>query len=312
MQKANEDIFAPSLLTLAILNAAPAVSSLLELLALLQYFFTQPILLLRRRRKRCYGVVYNSLTKLPVDLAIVRLIEGEFNRTVQTCVTDKQGRYFFRVQDGTYRIEVVKPKYEYPSVFSKEKKIDAEYEDLYFGADILLKQDAVLSFNIPIDPTEYVPTAHRVRLARVGRKVQGGIAFFGVFMSLLALLISPTVPMALFALMQIVIYRMFKRLATPTKSKDWGIVIDYETGDPVASAVVRLYDAETKQLIDSHVTDRKGMYGFLAGKNVYNITVEAPGYDKETVHDIDLTHASEQVIREKITLKRPERKLSTF
>lgn len=312
VQKANEDIFAPSILTLAIVNAAPAVSSLMQLFALLQYFFTQPILLLRRRRKRCYGVVYNSLTKLPVDLAIVRLIDGEFNRTIQTCVTDKQGRYFFRVQNGTYRIEVVKPKYSYPSEFSKGKKNDAGYEDLHTGEDIILKQDAVLSLNIPIDPTEYVPTSKRIRLVNVGRRVQSGIALFGVLVSVLIVLVSPTVPMALFALMQIAIYRMFKRLAIPLHSKSWGEVIDHETGEPVISAVVRLYDAETKQLIDSHVTDRRGTYGFLAGKSVYNITAEAPGYDKETVHDIDLTHATELVVREKITLKRPDRKLSTF
>ena len=59
-----------------------------------------------RRRRKKWGVIYNALTKLPVDLAIVRLMD-QSGKVIRSVVTDKEGRYFI-VGEGVYRVAVMK------------------------------------------------------------------------------------------------------------------------------------------------------------------------------------------------------------
>ena len=48
-----------------------------------------------RRKRAKWGVVYNALTKLPVDLAVVRLVDVKTGRVIRSRVTDSEGRYAF-------------------------------------------------------------------------------------------------------------------------------------------------------------------------------------------------------------------------
>ncbi|MFA5130570.1 MAG: fibronectin type III domain-containing protein [Patescibacteria group bacterium] len=307
VQDVNERIFGPAIVAIALANLAP---SAFQLLSLLQYLFTQPILLFRRRRKRAYGVVYNSLTKLPIDLAIVRLLDATSHRVVQTCITDKQGRYFFHVPNGTYLLEVVKPEYEYPSKFIQGKNEDAGYSDLHSGGIIELKEDAIIALNVPIDPIARTQTPRRIRFTRIGKTIRHTIGFSGVIVSIICFAISPTIPMALFVLMQIAIYRMFKRLVIPMPAKKWGTIIDVDTSEPVSRAVVRLYDTDTDQIVAVKVTNRTGSYGFLVGKNVYRMTVEAENYHPEEA-TFDFRKSTDLVVRKQVGLKRTD-SLSTL
>ena len=118
----------PGLLSVVLINVVLAINWA-SLLNLLQSFITQPIMLLERRKRKGWGIVYNALTKLPVDLATVRLFTAE-GRLLQTRVTDKQGRYAFITGPGRYRLEVVKAGFVYPSIFLQDKKEDLDFLDL--------------------------------------------------------------------------------------------------------------------------------------------------------------------------------------
>ena len=107
---------------------------------MIYHFITYLLGLIGRKKKgqqRFYGVVYDSITKQPLPLAIVRIYsslviptrlrqdsggqaaaEGSLSSTrklVSTTVTDKLGRYEALFAPGKYTLEVTKPTYQFPS-----------------------------------------------------------------------------------------------------------------------------------------------------------------------------------------------------
>lgn len=287
IQDVNTQIIAPSALIISAFNAVAAVS-VFQWLTYLQYLFTQPFLLIWRRKRMRHGVIYNSLTKMPMDLSIVRLIHGETGLIVQTQVTDRQGRYLFHVKPGVYRLEVLKPKFVFPSEHVTDQKSDDEYLDVYDGGEIKMKEDGLIAKNVPIDPIVKQETPRRVRVRKGLRLVQRGVARISIAASVIALIVTPTVPIALGVVSQLVIYSVFRRLMIPSEPKRWGFVYDAKSLKPVANAVIRLYDKKYGKLLDTQLTNAKGQYGFLVGKNVYSITVESRGYESSKVETVEV------------------------
>lgn len=300
-QQAAQNVVAPAVLTVTLLNAASAVS-FFNILAYLQYLFTQPALLFGRRKRKRWGIVYNALTKQPVDLAVARLLHHATSLTVQTRVTDKQGRFAFTARPGIFRIEVVKPGYVFPTQYLKTAKTDVDYLDIYHGEQVEVTETTVLTPNIPLDPIVPEETPRQVLLRRSLRRLQHGVALSGAGLSAVALIISPTVPIALLVLSQIAIYGIFRRLNVPAKPKSWGIVSGADVRRPLARAVVRIFESKFNKLLETQLTDAAGRYAFLVRKNVYYVTAEAPGYRLERLHDIDLTRSEEGVVARNIVL----------
>lgn len=303
VQDVNTQIIAPSALIISAFNVLTA-GSVFQLLTYLQYIFTQPFLLLWRRKRERYGVIYNSLTKRPIDLCIVRLVHDDTGIVVQTRVTDRQGRYMFHVKAGSYRLEVLKPKYHFPSELITGKKTDDEYLDIYDGGIIRLKEDGPIALNVPVDPSIKTLTPKRVRVRVVLRRAQYGIAVTSILASIAGLIVTPTVPMALGVVSQFMIYSLFKRLMVPSQPKRWGFVYDSHNLKPIANAVVRLYDQKYQRLLESQVTNSKGQYGFLVGKNVYSISVEAKGYETSSIEKIDLMKKDDSEVDIVVSLRK--------
>jgi hypothetical protein len=303
VQDVNQRIIAPLVLTIALANAAGAVS-IVQILSYLQYLFTQPFLLLWRRKRKAYGTVYHSITKRPIDLAIVRWIDQGTGLTVRTAVTDRDGRYFLHTDPGMYRIEVVKERYEFPSALLRGHQTDGDFLDVYAGGLVNVRESSTIAMNIPLDPVVAVEVPRRVLFTHFMRIVQHGVALFGVFAALVVFLITPSIPMMLFACVQIGVYMIFRRLALPAKPKEWGVVADSHTRRPIIRAIVRLYDQVYNRLLETYVTDGRGRYGFLVGKNVYKVVVQAKGYQDSKVEKIDATKSKETVIRVPIQLDR--------
>jgi hypothetical protein len=303
VQRVNKEVVSPAALTVTAVNAA-SVFSAFNIIAYLQYLFTQPLLLLWRRKRKGFGVVYNSLTKLPVDLAIIRLIHTVSGLTVQTRVTDRHGRYMMKVSPGTYRLEAVKPNYVFPSEYMKGKKIDVDFTDLYHGEEIAMKEEGVLTLNIPMDPKVAEETPRKILVKRALRKMQHAVAFSGVLISIGAFAVTPSMFMAAFIVFQLVIYLVFRKLSVPAKPKSWGKVYDLHTKTPLARAIVRIYDSKFNRLLGSQVTDGKGRYGFLVGKNIYYLTGAAKGYVPKRTDVIDFSKIEKGVIDKHIGLEK--------
>lgn len=302
VQEAVQQVVSPALFGVALINLASALP-LFNSLAFLQYLFTQPLLLLGRRKRKKWGIVYNALTKQPVELAIVRLVDHARGLVVQTQVTDRYGRFAFLAKEGTYRIQVVKPGYAFPSQTLKGKEQDVDFVDLYFGETIDLLRSGAIVKNIPMDPVVAEEPPRRVIFKKIFRAFQSQLSLVTVIASLITLIVAPSILIACITLAQVGVYLMFKRLAAPSKAKEWGIVYDSAVGKPLERVVVRIFDKKFNKLLETQVTDANGKYGFFVRRNVYYLTAEKEGYEKYVSQDIDLSEKDEALVDQNIPLK---------
>lgn len=309
VEEANEKIAAPAIVGIATASAVTSFS-FFNLLSYLRYVFTQPFAALFRRKRKKYGVVYNSLTKQPVDLAIVRLYKRENNQLVQSKVTDKQGRYSFLVEPGNYYMTVTKPKFDFPTNYLQDKKEDVKFLDLYHGEPVTVTEDgAVITANIPVDPKVQEKPVGKVIFQHYLRKVQYVISFSAVPLATISVIISPsTFTIALLGF-HIFLFILFRRLGYQKPPKSWGIIYDKNSKKPVGRAIARIYDKQYNKLLETRVTDDKGRYSFLVNDNIYYVTVDKMGYKEFKTDDIDLVNKSgEGVVSKDIGLDKAEGK----
>lgn len=272
-----------------------------DFLPFLQYLFTAPFLLLWRRKRKGFGLVYNSLKKTPIDLATVRLYKfdtkesandkNQRGKLVKSRVTDKFGRYFFLVPTGIYRISVTKSGFTYPSSHLSGQKEDGEFLDVYHGEAIVVSEkDALISANIPVDPivqTE-AEASKKAGIHAKMRKMQTLISLSGVVAAIIFALIRPHMSAYIMIGVQVIVYFFVRRLASPRKPSSWGIVYDKYTGRPLTNVVARIFEPKFNRLIETQVTDGKGRYSFLLGPNQYFARFEKPGFTPLEVRPIDL------------------------
>ncbi|MFA5799182.1 MAG: fibronectin type III domain-containing protein [Patescibacteria group bacterium] len=296
------DIATPSLLAVSLINIASSLSAF-NFLAYFQYLFTQPILIFGRRRKKKWGFVYNSLSKQPVDLAVVRLVHFESRLVVQTMVTDRFGRFRFLVKQGDYYVEVVKPGYTFPSAYLKDKTEDVDYVDLYHGGKFAFSGDGVIALTIPLDPVAMEETPKGVLFRSFLHLLRKSFAISGIVLGSIILVVRPSIVNLLLLILQFVLYFLFKRLGAPVKPRKWGTVIDAKTHKPVANAIVRIFDKKFNKLLEMQVTGARGAYGFFVRRNIYFLTVDKLGYVKHISNDIDLQGKDEALIDQNIYLE---------
>lgn len=294
-------ITAPVLTVVALANIASA-ASLISIINYLWFLFTQPFLLFRRKRRERWGLVYNSLSKTPIDLVAIRLIHVKTNLILQTRITDAKGRFSFRVRPGQYRIEAVKQGYAFPSEYLKGQSQDGEFVDVYHGEVINVQEETNIALNIPLDPSQKEETPRSIIIKKYLRKFQHLLGLSSVLIMAVALVISPSWWMAGLFGAQILVYLLFRRLALPKKPKGWGIIYEAKTRKPIGTTVVRIFDKKFNKLLETQVTDGHGNYGFFAQKNVYFITAEKKGYKKYRSEDVDLTQKDVTVVDHHIGL----------
>lgn len=298
------DIAVPTVIALGI-GTLSVLASSFQLWPLLQYLFTSPILIASRRRRKGWGVVYNAGSKLPIDLAVVRLYRLSDGALVSSRVTDKLGRYFFLADPGEYRLVAVKPGLSFPSEILEGAKEDGPFLDVYHGEPIQVsEQQATIAANIPLDPSQKAEgvTAKKLALHKFLRGLQQTTAILGVIFALAILLVRPSLLTAVGLLVQMLIYVLARRLAKPRSTKNWGIVYSAKDGRALSQTVVRIFEPKYNKLLESALTDAKGRYSFLVGPSNYFTTYEKPGFVKQEIRPIDKTgqEASEVAIDVKL------------
>ncbi len=302
VEQAASNVVAPTTVGVVAVSAAPLISWV-DVLPLLRLVFFQPILLIGSKKREKWGQVYNSLNKLPVDLAIVRLIDKKTNRVVQSRVTDKNGRYFFTAGPGNYRLEVLKDKMQFPSNLLLGYNSDGRRTDIYHGEDITVgDEQPVITASVPVDPLGANKTPRRLVWEKIGRTTQNILSWFGLGVTALSFYISPKWYVGALLVGHILVSWIFRRLATPPKPKGWGIIYDETNKKPISRAIARLFSAQFNKLISTQVTDGKGRYYFLAGDNNYYVTYEHHDYLPNKSQNLDLNGKDAETIAVNIGL----------
>ena len=247
-------------------------------LLLILLHITRPAYLAFRRRRAGFGIVFDSVSGLPVDRAAVSLrdLHGQVVRTV---VTEKDGRYRLLAPKGEYTVEVVKAGFTFPSVHFKGKSENAIYGNLLPGDHILIKDHGAITKNIAIDKLdtarEHSPLNKRITLSK---DMQFAIAWLSPFLALGIAYVQPHA-WVIWSMYGIYMLMMLDRLFSfAPPQPPFGTVRDAATGEPLANAVVRILDSRFNKLLETQVTSPKGRYAFIVNRGAYRIYVRKRGY----------------------------------
>ena len=293
VKETTKDVVAPVVAGAAAVSATTAVGAS-QFILYLRFLFTQPILVLFRRKRKGWGVIYNSLTKMPLDLVTVRLLDAESKRVMQTKVTDKEGRFAFLPAPGKYLIDLKQGGFKFPTDFFLNFKEDHAFLDLYHGEIIEVKEKgAVITPNIPLDPLGEELPIKKIIWQLILRRFQHTFALVSLILAVVFVLITPGLLTEILLGVQVIFYGLFLRLAYPRRPKSWGIVYNEQNKNPLERAVVRIFDMQYNKLLETQITDNKGRYSFLVGRNKYYVLFEKLGFDKKQSETVDLQNYKE-------------------
>lgn len=301
------NVVTPAMLGVAVTNTLPELlAALMQSWPYLSLFFSEPLLWLFRSRRRKWGVVYNSLTKVPIGLAAVRLYQKGNKNVIQTKITDTEGRFMFMVKEsGIYYLDVVKADYVFPTRYLGGEINDGKYLDIYHGEDIKITDNKrVISPNIPIDPVDkkLIPREVAIKIYLI-KKFRLFVSYFGIISAIFGVIIISNVFTITALGIHFFLYYIFRKLIVPKRPKNWGMVFDKGNKKALHLAIVRIFDLKFNKLLETQVTDMSGRYGFLVGKNIYQLIAEKDEYRKEVIKPIDLIN-KERIIALDIGLKK--------
>ena len=239
-----------------------------------------------RKRARPWGTVYDSVTKQPLDPALVtaRDIHGA---VVAESITDLDGRYGFLLLDGTYYLTAEKTNYEFPSKKIAGQTADELYTDLYFGEAVTIRSGEVLDKNIPLDQKNFdwneqakkdrglmlFHSRHEKMWVIVGDYVYA----IGLIISAIATLLKPST----YNIIALIVYATvlaFMKISMQNKKK-LGSIIDKVTKQPLSYAIVRVTTLDRQVTLHSGVSDAHGKYYCLVPKGTYYVSIEKKNDD---------------------------------
>ncbi len=245
------------------------------------------------RRRRPWGIVYDSESKQTIDPAYVTVYNADTNAVIDTKITDINGRYGFLLSVGNYRMTAQKTHYQFPSQKLAGRQSDEVYGDLYFGEVFTVTDDnknAVVTLNMPMDRMEIDWNQEEkkrmglfdffTRNSKLWETISTVLFAIGFVFSIFAIITSPNIWNSIvfglyifFTLLHIVGFGPVSL----------GVITD-ATGKPVASAVIRVWSAHLGTQIAQRVTNNKGQYYLLLTNGDYYVTVDVKnasgGYDR--------------------------------
>ncbi|MCR4325163.1 MAG: hypothetical protein NUV69_05785 [Candidatus Curtissbacteria bacterium] len=230
---------------------------------------------------RPWGLVYDSVTKLPIDPALVTIATyesgvGEFK---QTRITDIDGRFGFLVTPGRYVIVSEKTHYLFPS--KKVKGLfDGKFENVYHGEVFEVEDPYITNLNIPMDPVSYdwnqenKPGAKKGLAGVLKQRVRVIILIIGIFCALGVYILFPTGQ----NLLLLIIFGaslLFWESYFPNKL--WGTIFDKASGKPIGNVNINAIRMPQNISLGHTTSDHLGRYFLLMSAGNYTVQVETSG-----------------------------------
>jgi len=234
-----------------------------------------------KKRTVPWGVVYDSVTKQPLDPAYVVLKNLKTGES-HDAITDLDGRYGFLVGPGTYRIVARKTNYTFPSQKLVGKDQDELHADLYFGEDIEINSsDQVIVKNIPLDPVKFDWNEFAKRGKKLMRfyskwdiTIKRIYSFFftaGFTAALAGYAFAPRSYNTIIIILYLILTLL---IALGVKPKTYGYIIDKETGNPLSFAIIRVMVEGSNREVSSKLTNKYGKYYCLINPGEYFLQIE--------------------------------------
>jgi hypothetical protein len=290
----------------AVVYIALAVALLLTILSIAQCFNSvfhfsknrlfRPrtfFLFLHATKNKPWGVVYDSVTKQPIDPAVVTIVVdesgvGEFK---QSRVTDIEGRFSFLVTAGKYIISAEKTHYLFPSKIVKGET-DGKYKNVYHGEVIEVENPYIINLNIPMDPEGFdwnqsiKPKEINALREYVHENARNILLLAGFTLMVIAYLLSQNIWYLGIGIVYAINALFWK---TQKDEQLWGTVFYRITKEPLARVTVKAIRKPYDLTVGTTTTDLLGRYFLLLSKGKYTIQVEKTekGKKPEILKQID-------------------------
>jgi hypothetical protein len=263
-----------------------------------------------KKKNHPWGTVYDSMTKQPIDPAIVTLYDVSGNE-VGSCITDLDGRYSFLVPPGTYTITAAKTNYSFPSKKLTGRSSDELYPDLYFGEQITITSASdVVAKNIPLDRekfdwNEYAKSKSKVMSFYTKwdvfiQKISSTFFISGFGLSILSIIYIPEPYNFIILILYIIISISYilgirPRLYGTVKDKD---------GNPLSMGIIRFRYLTLGDEILHRVIDEYGRYYALVPKGSYVVSIEKKNTDGsyEPVYTSAVINADKGIIKKRFVV----------
>jgi len=239
-----------------------------------------------KRKRVHYGFVYDSQTKEPIHMAVVRIMNSG-NKLVGTEVTNISGRITGNLEPGEYTILVSKRGYEFPSENIKGSE-DYPISNIYTGKLTVSPSDSNIQIAIPLDPVEMSQfdsfmVGVRSFFSKLAIFVNFVIFVGGISLSVYMYQKYPELENMLIALVYILpCYTLIASLFD--KKGKYGKVLE-KGRKPVEGISVFIKEREFNKIVAKRITNEKGQYRFVVDKGRYEISIDSNKY--KLLNDIE-------------------------
>ena len=223
-----------------------------------------------KRKQKPWGVLYDSMTKQPIDLGTVRLFDAKLKSVIQTAVTDKTGRFGFPPLEGKYYIEAAKYLFKFPSKLLKGAIVDGKYHNLYFGAKFSIKKNEKLTISVPIDLATAIEArlSLKDRIKALSEKLSLPVLVVSLVFTLIMLWVNVTLYNEILVLLYILMI-FARRGVQKSIIIPWGIVYYSKTKEPLKSIPIKVFDKKYNKLLETRLSDEAGRFSFILPQGEY-------------------------------------------
>jgi hypothetical protein len=204
-----------------------------------------------RRKANVWGVVYDARTKRPIPLAKLELFSTASHRLLETRYADRDGRYGFLTSPASLheeelhvQMKVSKPGFVFPSASTITGTDFVVYDNIYRGGEIVMRGDAVLSYNIPLDSIR----EHRLSLLGFGQSLISPIGekllALGFYLGLVTVPLNLWLAPSAKNLGIAIVFIGVNALRSFVLLRPHGITTDAQTGKRMPFALVVLNDLQ--------------------------------------------------------------------
>ncbi|MBI4281425.1 right-handed parallel beta-helix repeat-containing protein [Candidatus Uhrbacteria bacterium] len=124
------------------------------------------------KKIKSWGTIFDAVTFAPVPLAVVSIIDPQYQRVLKTRLSDYQGRFTFLPEPGNYQLKISKDHYAFPS---RGTVATNKYRNLYHGEGLAIdKKKAIIAVDVPLDPVRNRPAEGTATTAS-GRPASNGV-----------------------------------------------------------------------------------------------------------------------------------------
>ena len=278
-------------------------TSLYSLQFISSFFFIKKL----RRKGQNFGLVYDSVTKEPINRAIVRITDSN-GSLVSSEVTDIYGIFDARLNTGSYKFSVEASEYSFPSR-TITLKVDEPYMNVYHGEELLHNSSDILNISIPLDKVD------SSLISESGASAKSiFMGFFNVslyflfvvgFITTVFTLVKESSVLGWITLLIYILFTIGYLIVRRNEGKKFGFVRN-SSGSLIEGLELGLIELEFNQLSAKRVTDEDGKYRFIVPRGKYRLVVLSPGYELlECKNDIfEVKEGSVEVVKEDIIVSK--------